>query len=496
MRNTALPLILFVSSLLAACGNVSSSNSSAPPPPPPGNATHFSVTVPATAVAGTAFPVTVAALDATNFTASTYSGTIHFTSTDVHGLLPSDLKLSGGTGTADMTLFTVSMQTVTATDTVSTSITGTSTTISVRSPQFNTAGDMTIAREFHTATLLNDGTVLIAGGSDGNTPLASAELFDPAAGNFAPTGSLAAARYHATATRLVNGKVLIVGGFDANGQALASAELYDPAAKTFVSAGATAAPRGLHTATLLKNGNVLVAGGLVSLTGTDTATTEIFDSTSGAFSPTGSMGSARFGHAAVLLNSGNVLVAGGGDFVRGNSSVEIFNPSTGTFAPATAMTSGRAGFTAMLLLNGKVFIAGGDHIEATVNTTTRSTAELFDPTTGLFTSLGEMTAAREGHTATLRGDGTVLIIAGDHVIFTGSTTRVGAFPHTTASTELFDPGTGGFIADESLQVERTNHTATLLKNGKLLIAGGSKYKSFLPQIRPTKTVLSSAELLE
>jgi hypothetical protein len=389
------------------------------------------------------------------------------------------------------------MQTVTATDTATASITGTSSAISVTGGQFTAVGSMSVAREFHTATLLNDGTVLVAGGDDGSAALVTAELFDPATGNFTASGSLATARQNATATQLASGKVLIVGGYGANGQALASAELFDPSTKTFAPAGAMTTARGQHTATLLKNGNVMVAGGAPTLTsGTGIVSAEIYDASGGTFSVTGSMGTARFAHAAVLLNSGIVLVAGGGDFVGGTASAEFFDPATGTFTAGNPMTSARAWFTATLLANGKVLLAGGDHIESTVTTIMLSTGELFDPATGTFTSLGQMTAAREGHTATLRGDGTVLIAGGDHVIFTGGSTRVGAFPHTTSTTESFDPAIAGFTAEQSLLTDRTAHTATLLTSGKLLIAGGTQYRSPAPQIPPTKVTLPSAELLQ
>jgi hypothetical protein len=303
------------------------------------------------------------------------------------------------------------------------------------------------------------------------------------------------ARQQATATLLGDGKVLVAGGFGANGQALASAELYDPSAKTFSPASAMATARGEHTATLLKNGKVLLAGGLSGGSAV-VATVELFDPSSGTFSATGSMATTRFGHAAVLLNSGMVLVAGGNDNQNISATAELYDPASGTFTVAGPMTAPRAFFTLTLLADGKALLAGGDNVEHVVGTTGRSTGELFDPAAGTFSSAGQMSMPRERHTATRLGDGTVLIAGGDSIVFTGGSTRVGAFPHTTATTELFDPGTVAFTAGQNLQQDRTNHTATLLTSGKVLIAGGMQTRFPIPQAPPNVSILSGTELLE
>src|SRR5438445_6745380 len=126
---------------------------------------------------------------------------------------------------------------------------------------FVRTGDMTTARSEHTATLLADGRVLLAGGyGDGSQILSSAELYDPASRVFVRTGDMHARRRMPTATLLPDGKVLIAGGFDEYAF-LSSAELYDPAKGTFTPTGALVEPQGCHTATLLANGKVLIAGG-------------------------------------------------------------------------------------------------------------------------------------------------------------------------------------------------------------------------------------------
>ena len=186
--------------------------------------------------------------------------------------------------------------------------------------------------------------------------LATAELYDPATGTFTATANApVASRATHTATLLGNGKVLIAGGFKTSN--LASAELYDSVAGTFTSTGSMGVPRASLTATLLTNGKVLMVGGASS------AITELYDPASGAFSATGNLVVVRDHlHAAALLSTGQVLISGGvgiGSPAPLLASVEVYDPATGTFAATGSMTTGREAHTATTLLNGKVLLAGG-----------------------------------------------------------------------------------------------------------------------------------------
>ena len=143
---------------------------------------------------------------------------------------------------------------------------------------FTPTGSMTVARWGHSATLLDNGKVLIAGGGhDVAFGLASAELYDPATETFASTGSMTLGRDGHTATLLGNGKVLIAGGSgDEAGYASTSAELYDPDTDTFAATGSMSDGRCMHTATPLSDGRVLVAGGRNSA-GEAIASAEIYE---------------------------------------------------------------------------------------------------------------------------------------------------------------------------------------------------------------------------
>jgi hypothetical protein len=220
---------------------------------------------------------------------------------------------------------------------------------------------MTANRGDHTATLLANGKVLIAGGADTDptgTGLASAELYDPSTGTFTQTESMAMGRFLHTATLLQSGKVLIVGGaLTSTSDPVATAEVYDPATGIFTMTGAMKTAREQHTATLLADGRVLIVGGATSAGPSGpTATAEVYDPSTGSFSVTGSMAASRSFHTATLLPSGKVLVAGGGDE---NSTAEVYDPATVSFSITGGMEIGRSGHTATLLPNGSVLVAGG-----------------------------------------------------------------------------------------------------------------------------------------
>ena len=309
---------------------------------------------------------------------------------------------------------------------------------------FMAVGNMTTARAEHTATLLSNGKVLIAGGEgEGFQALASAELYDPSTRTFAPTGSMIMPRYGHSATLLADGRVLIAGGtqdvnrgisvftaeiydpstgaFTTTGDlasiggevyaipgdvttllpdgrvfvaATNNAEIYDPQSGTFTSTGPYAAPSLVYgtTVTLLTNGKVLVTG--CAGTPPQCGVTELFDPQSGTFGVTGPMvakGYPDYGYTAALLTDGRVLFLGSGDF--GFVDAEVYDPAAGTFAFTGNAIENRELAPASLLIDGTVLIAGGQVPGGDGS----SYAELYVPATDTFEFAGEMTAVRHSH---------------------------------------------------------------------------------------------------
>lgn len=227
-----------------------------------------------------------------------------------------------------------------------------------------------------------------------------------------------------------------------------------------------------HTSTLLENGKVLVAGGrLCNSSGcTEFSSAELYDPATGAWSPTGNLGVPRHAQVAVRLPNGKVLVAGGhsgsavGVITTWNTA-ELYDHDTGTWSPTGNLSAGRAFASATLLANGKVLVAGGGQFGSSAPPL--NTAELYDPATGVWSATGTMNAARSIHTATLLADGRVLVASG-----AGS-------PTLQLSAELYDPATGSWTPTGSLATARVFHTETLLADGRVLVTGGSNSTSII-----------------
>jgi galactose oxidase-like protein len=337
---------------------------------------------------------------------------------------------------------------------------------------FTATGNMTTPRFLHTATQLPNGKVLIVGGYTGCDstcrPVASAELYDPASGTFAPTGRMTAA--HTTgAVLLPDGRVLIAGADSTH--TAPSLEIYDPTSGTFSAAGKTATLTGAVSTTLLNDGRVLLSGTV----GTFPPGAELYDPASGISTPVANWPQFDVWFPLVLAD-GSVLL------LSNDSDPEIYDAAAGTFRPLSSPYSGIAGSishyypvrSAILLLNGTVLFTGDNSFS------NDRRAELYNPATGTFAATGSLSTARNFHSATLLPDGTVLVAGGED--------QSGSRP-LLATAEIYDPGTSGFSETGNLSSARYAHTATLLNSGQVLLTGG-----FTTRMNVSGTPVASAEL--
>lgn len=333
---------------------------------------------------------------------------------------------------------------------------------------FISVGSMSDKRQYHTATRLSDGRVLVAGGfgptrgsSTAYTVFNTAEIYDPTKKTFSQTtGLMQTGRAWHTAILLPNGKVWITGGSGLD-SAISTTEFYDPSTNKFTAAGPKANfTGGGHTLTLLPSGLVLVAGG-------NSNSAQLYDYKSNTFTKNAAMTAAhpRQGHMATLLQDGTVLMTGGAwpnpeTHMSGGTfdSAELYHPDTNTFTAITShMATPRFSHSAQLLPDGTVLITG------TGSSKYLETAELYDPKTQLFTTITPMPSAAEGATSAVLFDGTVILMGG----YGGG---------ANATPKIYDPIAKNFfysISSMETSTYRISHTSTLLLDGSMLNVGGA-----------------------
>lgn len=331
---------------------------------------------------------------------------------------------------------------------------------------WQTAAPLLVARERHTATLLHDGRVLVVGGflrgeepppaGGFGTTLAVTEVYDPAADTWTKMRSSRERRAFHTATLLQDGRVLVVGGTAGNGNRsydLDTAEIYDPVRDRWT---VTSPPQkaGGNTATLLPDGQVLVAYG---------STAERYDPLADRWTAAGRLPVARANYTATLMPSGRVLVTGGvgGRFRDGaDANCDVYIPEENRWVAVAPLAERRFGHTATLLPDGRLLVAGGGQYTSAGSGPT--VVEIFRATGGAGWSRGgDLSGNRNSHAAVLLRDGRVLLVGGSEGLNT-----------YLRGTELYDTNTNRAAAGPLLSEGRTGHTATLLNDGTVLVVGG------------------------
>src|SRR5205809_91137 len=354
--------------------------------------------------------------------------------------------------------------------------------------------DLNKARAEHTATLLPNGTVLIAGGKAvAGQPLPSAEIYNPVTGVYTVVSSpLPTPVWGHTATGLNDGTVLLAGGTGDGGLPVNAAVLYDPATDTFAALDPLSTPRARHTATLLRDGKVLIAGGTDGPNAL--ASLEVYDPPTRTFSLAPSaLLTPRQDHAATLLNDGRLLLAGGSNSLGALNSAELYDPGSSTVSPAGPLNVPRTLASAALLLDGTVLLAGGQ----SAKDLDLNTAEVYDPATNIFTLLPTlMSTARSGHLG-------VQLLHNGKALVSGGTSG----GQVVAAAEVYDPVTGTFRPVNSPGTARRLFGANFFEvpyTGILLATGGldsaqsplaSSEAFYYPTLRSDKPDYSPGEIV-
>ena len=303
------------------------------------------------------------------------------------------------------------------------------------SSSWSSVAPMLEARTYPAVAVLQDGTVLVAGGARNQVPLATAERFDPRTGTWTSAGRMTVAHTDATASVLPDGRVLVAGGGMTARPYAATArtDLYDPASGTWSAGPPMSVARADQTATVLADGRVLVAGGatVYYALGQVHASAEIFDPQRNSWTTVASMDSARYTAAAVTINGGRqVLVAGGwdstADLAPSLASAELYDVAGNTWTPVGSMSDGRGQFRMVLLTDGRALAVGG--IDSTYNVL--SSADLYDP--------GSQTWTGTGRTPVPVFWGALAALPDDSVLIAGGATDKNTIGET-AATALYRP---------------------------------------------------------
>jgi len=336
---------------------------------------------------------------------------------------------------------------------------------------WSATGSLATARDLHTATLLPNGDVLVAGGrTGGGAGSVKAEIYHPSTGAWTRTGSMSTGRDGHGAVLLPNGKVLVAGSFPYSAPdpatmvaAMRSAELYDPSTGKWSPTGSMIDAAWYRTITLLPTGKVLAAGGKPFEGAEQTDHAELYDPATGRWTVTAPLAHARSSATANVLPNGKVLLAGGYDYPRGlHASAELYDPVQGTWSAAASLPAPRAESMSVTLANGKVLVFGGGTTGPNGKLDKTQLPVVYDPATGRWSTTGQMVHLRWATSGTLLPNGQVLVAGGNPDWDTVK----------TATAELYDPATNRWAATDPMAVARRFHTATLLPSGKVLIASG------------------------
>ncbi len=315
--------------------------------------------------------------------------------------------------------------------------------------QWTLTASLHVARYAHTATLLPDGQVIVAGGLDASgslTPTATSEVYNATKKTWTTVGALHTASFAHAAVLLPAGQVLLAGG--GSPPPLTRAELYDPTTRKWIATGSLATAQGLPILTLRPTGQVLLTG---------SATTESYDPVTGLWVPGANLSTTRLGQTASLLISGDILLVGGRFGLGGQTlaSAEVYQNIHGFSTLTTPLARTRDYCTKTLLPNGKLLLASGSNVAPT-----SKTAVLYDPTAGVWTSTGNLPEPIGLQCANLLPNGKVMLTGG-------------GYNYVTKNCSLYDPASGTWTVAPPMFSPRLDFGSVLLADGRLMVIGGT-----------------------
>jgi N-acetylneuraminic acid mutarotase len=316
--------------------------------------------------------------------------------------------------------------------------------------EVSSAAPMPVPLAEHVAMLLPTGRVLVTGGEAAGGPSSGAWLYDPGTNRWTPAAAPGAFDRLPGAALRLSGQVLAAGG--------SQARSYDPVADAWTDVAPLPAPREQHTTTRLQSGELLVVGGF-SDAGAGLGALR-FAADGSTWTDAGSVGTPRGGHTATLLRDGSVLVTGGMPTESSGAAIaatERYMPATQSWVPTASLLTGRRHHTATLLGDGRVLVVGGQSLVGTA----LATSEIFDPVTNVATPAASMPAPRQHHSASLTPDGRVVVVGGS-----------GSDGMPLGEVIVYDPANDAWQPLATLATPRQQHGATWLPNGELLLTGG------------------------
>jgi len=338
------------------------------------------------------------------------------------------------------------------------------------------ADDMHTPRYNHTATLLGNGMILVAGGtSNGELSLDSCEIFDPDTGTWSITGDLSRSRMRHGASSLPSGSVLISGGYmgvagahpsllehfsASSARSLASCEIFDPSQGDFRNTSPMSVGRFWHASVALPDGRVMAIGGLNVSDGA-LSSCEVFDPQSGSWKTAASMNTPRARFSTTVLDDGRILVSGGHDGMDKSpmKGCELYEPEQNRWIAASDMIRPRGYSAAVRMEDGRVMVSGGFSGEGTPDW---DDAEIYDPPKDSWELTSKMSFPRHNHE--------MFIIPGGEVMVAGGSNCQSGMCHS--GLEYYDPESDTWHESNLVVLGRKWTTSVVLANGSAVISGG------------------------